>query len=100
MQDFMESVLNAAEAIPNDANSALLIFGDLVTILNVDVNVTGMNADVAVSFLALVCNVHIKDLACLSASSAGNRSNRHGLEDNAFCTICLQSVVTCAIPPE
>ena len=50
----MDSVLNAAEAIPNDANSALLIFDDLVTILNVDVNVTGMNADVAVSFLASV----------------------------------------------
>ena len=76
MQDFMESVLNAAEAIPNDANSALLIFGDLVTILNVDVNVTGMNADVAVSLLALVCNVHIKIWhACLLAQRVINQTD-------------------------
>lgn len=60
MQDFMESVLDAAGAIPNDANSALLILDDLVTILNVDVNVTGMNADVAVSLLALVFEMHLK----------------------------------------
>lgn len=45
----MNSILDAAAAIPNDANTALLIFDDLVTILNVDVNVTGMNSNVAVS---------------------------------------------------
>lgn len=45
----MGGVLDAANAIPQDASKALLIFDNLVTILNVDVNVTGINNDAAVS---------------------------------------------------
>ena len=53
MQGYLDSVFDAAEAIPEEANKALLIFDDLVTILNVDVNVTGMNNDAAVGAPAL-----------------------------------------------
>jgi len=42
-------VFGAAYNITTDADSALGIFDDLVVILNVDVNVSGMNSDVAVS---------------------------------------------------
>lgn len=49
LQDYVNSILTAANAIPKDANTALLIFDDLVTILNVDVDITSMNSDVAVS---------------------------------------------------
>lgn len=45
----MGSVLDAAGSIPTDADKALVIFDNLVVILNVDVNVTGMNNDAAVS---------------------------------------------------
>ena len=56
MQGFTGGVLDAANVIPQDANKALLIFDNLVTILNVDVNITGMNTDVAVR-PALACIV-------------------------------------------
>ena len=38
-----------------DADSATNIFDDLVTILNVDVNVSGINSDVAVSCCSALC---------------------------------------------
>lgn len=58
VQGFVNSVLNAAGVIPQDANKALVIFDNLQTILDVDVNVTGMNNDVMVSNLqpqTLIC---------------------------------------------
>lgn len=48
VQDYLDSIFDAAEAIPQDANKALLIFDALVLILQVDVNVAGINRDVAV----------------------------------------------------
>lgn len=65
MQGFVGGVLDAASVIPQDANKALLIFDDLVTILNVDVNITGMSADVAVSLEPDLCS---KGHACRAAS--------------------------------
>ena len=49
MQGFADKVFGAAYNITTDADLALGIFDDLVVILNVDVNVTGMNNDIAVS---------------------------------------------------
>ncbi len=49
IQGFANEVFGAAYNITTDADSALGIFDDLVVILNVDVNVSGMNSDVAVS---------------------------------------------------
>ncbi|KAL0048626.1 hypothetical protein WJX82_007262 [Trebouxia sp. C0006] len=43
---FANEVFDAAYNITTDADSALGIFDDLVVILNVDVNVSGMNSDV------------------------------------------------------
>ena len=48
-QGFANEVFDAAYNITTDADSALGIFDDLVVILNVDVNVSGMNSDVTVS---------------------------------------------------
>ena len=50
MQGFADNVFDAAYNITTDADSALGIFDDLVTILNVDVNVTGINSDAMVGF--------------------------------------------------
>ncbi|DBA78043.1 TPA: hypothetical protein ACH3X2_008019 [Trebouxia sp. C0005] len=44
---FANDVFDAAYNITTHADSALVIFDDLVVILNVDVNVSGMNSDVA-----------------------------------------------------
>jgi len=49
LQGFANEVFDAAYNITTDADSALGIFDDLVVILNVDVNVSGMNSDVTVS---------------------------------------------------
>ena len=59
MQDFVGSVLDAAGSIPTDANKALTIFDDLVVILNVDVNVTGMNNDAEVRFVMSNLHFHL-----------------------------------------
>ena len=48
-QGFANEVFDAAYNITTDADSALGIFDNLVVILNVDVNVSGMNSDVTVS---------------------------------------------------
>ena len=65
MQDYMNTILTAAGAIPDDANTALLIFDDLLTILSVDVNVTGMNSDIAVSMLVVTHQWYLCPAACL-----------------------------------
>lgn len=49
VQGFVGSVFDAADVIPQDANRALVIFENLQTILDVDVNINGINNDVAVS---------------------------------------------------
>ena len=49
LQGFANDVFAAAYNITTDADSALGIFDDLVLILNVDVNVSGMTSDVTVS---------------------------------------------------
>lgn len=49
MQGFANEVFGAAYNITTDADSALGIFDDLVVVLNVDVNVSGVNSDVTVS---------------------------------------------------
>lgn len=65
MQDYMNAILTAAGAIPDDTNTALLIFDDLLTILSVDVNVTGMNSDIAVSMLVVTHKWYLCPAACL-----------------------------------
>ena len=49
LQGFADDIFGAAYNITTDANKALGIFDALITILNVDVNVTGMNSDITVS---------------------------------------------------
>ena len=55
-------MFGAAYNITTDADSALGIFDNLVVILNVDVNVSGMNSDVAVS---LQCTMDIVSICCV-----------------------------------
>lgn len=49
LQGFADDVFEGAYNITADAQSGLGIFDDLTVILNVDVNVTGLNTDVQVS---------------------------------------------------
>lgn len=53
-QGFADDVFEGAYNITTDAQKGLGIFDDLSVILNVDVNVTGMNTDVQVSSSRLV----------------------------------------------
>ena len=65
MQDYLGSIFDAAETIPRDANTALLIFDALAVILRVDVNVEGINSDVAVG-VPMLANLLLskKEAAC------------------------------------
>lgn len=58
LQGFADDVFEAAYNITTDAQSGLGIFDDLTVILNVDVNTTGMNTDVQVSFRHMPCHIH------------------------------------------
>lgn len=49
MQGLADDVFEGAYNITTDAQSGLRIFDDLTVILDVDVNVTGMQRDVQVS---------------------------------------------------
>lgn len=66
MQDFADDVFGAAYNITRDADRALAIFDDMITILNVDVNVSGMNTDIAVRFLCLTQNPADGQISCMA----------------------------------
>lgn len=59
LQGFADDVFEGAYNITTDAQSGLGIFDNITAILNVDVNVTGMNTEVQVSIRLLHCNKHM-----------------------------------------
>lgn len=59
MQGFADDVFEGAYNITADAQSGLGIFDDLTIILNVDLNVTGMNRDVQVSIGTVHWHMHV-----------------------------------------
>lgn len=69
LQGFANDVFDAAYNITTHADSALVIFDDLVVILNVDVNVSGMNSDVAVSCFCFAMKVTVSKTSAPTSQS-------------------------------